>query len=139
MLKCFLVSLLLMPTALLAETVVATRTIRSHAIIGPNDVTIKPVESSGSLSEIRDAVGKEARVILYAGRPIRPGDVGPVALIERNQIVPLVFISGNIKISTEARSLGRGGEGDFIRVMNLSSRTTITGEISADGSVTVKQ
>ena len=139
MLKCFLVSLLLMPTALLAETVVATRTIRSHAIIGPNDVTIKPVESSGSLSEIRDAVGKEARVILYAGRPIRPGDVGPVALIERNQIVPLVFINGNIKISTEARSLGRGGEGDFIRVMNLSSRTTITGEISADGSVTVKQ
>ena len=139
MLKCFLVSLLLMPTALLAETVVATRTIRSHAIIGPNDVTIKPVENSGSLSEIRDAVGKEARVILYAGRPIRPGDVGPVALIERNQIVPLVFISGNIKISTEARSLGRGGEGDFIRVMNLSSRTTITGEISADGSVTVKQ
>lgn len=139
MLKCFLVSLLLMPTALLAETVVATRTIRSHAIIGPNDVTIKPVESSGSLSEIRDAVGKEARVVLYAGRPIRPGDVGPVALIERNQIVPLVFISGNIKISTEARSLGRGGEGDFIRVMNLSSRTTITGEISADGSVTVKQ
>ena len=139
MLKCFLVSLLLMPTALLAETVVATRTIRSHAIIGPNDVTIKPVESSGSLSEIRDAVGKEARVILYAGRPIRPGDVGSVALIERNQIVPLVFISGNIKISTEARSLGRGGEGDFIRVMNLSSRTTITGKISADGSVAVQQ
>lgn len=139
MLKCFLVSLLLMPTALLAETVVATRTIRSHAIIGPNDVTIKPVESSGSLSEIRDVVGKEARVILYAGRPIRPGDVGPVALIERNQIVPLVFISGNIKISTEARSLGRGGEGDFIRVMNLSSRTTITGKISADGSVAVQQ
>ena len=139
MLKCFLVSLLLMPTALLAETVVATRTIRSHAIIGPNDVTIKPVESSGSLSEIRDAVGKEARVILYAGRPIRPGDVGPVALIERNQIVPLVFINGNIKISTEARSLGRGGEGDFIRVMNLSSRMTITGKISADGSVAVQQ
>jgi len=139
MLKCFLVSLLLMPTALLAETVVATRTIRSHAIIGPNDVTIKPVENSGSLSEIRDAVGKEARVILYAGRPIRPGDVGSVALIERNQIVPLVFISGNIKISTEARSLGRGGEGDFIRVMNLSSRTTITGKISADGSVAVQQ
>jgi len=139
MLKPLIIPFLFFPTALLADSVVATRTIRSHAIIGFTDITVDPTESVGAISEIDDVIEKEARVMLYAGRPIRPNDIGPVTLIERNQIVPLIFLSGSIKISTEARSLGRGGEGDFIRVMNLSSRTTVSGKIGADGSVTVSQ
>jgi len=139
MLKPLIILFLFFPTALLADSVVATRTIRSHAIIGFTDITVDPTENVGAISEIDDVIGKEARVMLYAGRPIRPNDIGPVTLIERNQIVPLIFLSGSIKISTEARSLGRGGEGDFIRVMNLSSRTTVSGKIGADGSVTVSQ
>ncbi|MEM9126779.1 MAG: flagella basal body P-ring formation protein FlgA, partial [Pseudomonadota bacterium] len=43
-----------------------------------------------------------------------------------------------LSITTEGRALGRGAAGDRIRVMNLSSRTTVTGLIRPDGQIEVK-
>lgn len=137
MLKYILIMLALLGSAATAQSLVATRTIRSHAIITPDDVTLKDVVIPGSLTSLEDAVGLEARVVLYAGRPIRPGQVGPAAIIERNQIVMLVYARGGLRIMADARSLGRAGVGDFVRVMNLTSRTTVTGIVGTDGTVTV--
>lgn len=137
MLKYILIMLAFWGSAATAQSLVATRTIRSHAIIKPDDVTLKDVVIPGSLTSLEDAVGLEARVVLYAGRPIRPGQVGPAAIIERNQIVMLVYARGGLRIMADARSLGRAGVGDFVRVMNLTSRTTITGIVGTDGTVTV--
>jgi flagella basal body P-ring formation protein FlgA len=120
-----------------AETLVATRTIRAMAEIGPDDVTLMAGHTPGALSSPAEAVGLEARSVLYAGRPIRPGDVGPAATVERNGIVPLVFSRGGLTILAEGRALGRGAPGEVIRVMNLSSRTTVQGRIGPDGAVHV--
>ncbi len=122
-----------------ADTLVPTHTIRSRSVIAAEDVTLKPIDSPGALTKAQDAIGQEARVTLYAGRPIRPQDIGPAAIIERNQIVQLVFQRGELTIITEARSLGRGGVGDVLRVMNLGSRTTVSGKVRADGSIIVGQ
>ncbi|MGY6634264.1 MAG: flagellar basal body P-ring formation chaperone FlgA [Alkalilacustris sp.] len=120
-----------------AETLVSTRTIRATTVIGPGDVVIVPEHTPGALSHPDEAVGLEARVALYPGRPIRPGDLGPAAVVERNAIVPLVFQRGGLTIHAEGRALGRGAPGEMIRVMNLSSRTTVTGLIGPDGDVHV--
>ena len=37
-----------------------------------------------------------------------------------------------------ARALARGGGGDRIRVMNIASRSTVSGVIAPDGTVTVE-
>ena len=50
----------------------------------------------------------------------------------------LVFLKGGLRIATEGRALGRGSEGEIIRVMNLSSRTTVSGRIQSDGSIEVQ-
>lgn len=121
----------------LAETLVATRTIRAQTLITPEDVVHAAIETPGALREAALVIGQEARVALYAGRPIRPGDIGPAAVVERNQIVLLVFDRGGLRITAEGRALGRGAPGEAIRVMNLSSRSTVGGTISADGSVHV--
>ena len=131
----FILALLATPAA--ADTLVAARTVRSHAIITPDDIAVKDVVVPGALTFPEEAIGQEARVVLYAGRPIRPGDIGPAAIVDRNQIVRLIYQSGSLQIIADGRSLGRGGVGDFVRVMNLSSRTTVSGTIAADGSVTV--
>lgn len=120
-----------------AETLVAARTIRSQAILTPADLTVIAKTIPGTLDNSEQAVGLEARVVLYAGRPIRPGDVGPPALVERNQIVTLLYRRGALVIAADARAMGRGGIGDSLRVMNLSSRSTVTGIVQADGTVTV--
>jgi flagella basal body P-ring formation protein FlgA len=88
-----------------AETLVATRTIRAQAIIEPQDLTFAAVATPGALDDPSDVVGMEARVVLYAGRPIRPGDIGAPAIVERNQIVALVFRHGTLTIAAEGRAL----------------------------------
>ena len=120
-----------------AETLVAARTIRATDLIGPTDVVVVAGRQPGALSDPAEAVGLEARTALYAGRPIRPGDVGPAALVERNAHVTLVYRGGALSILAEGRALGRAAPGESIRVMNLSSRSTVTGIVGPDGRVHV--
>lgn len=120
-----------------ADTLVATRTIRAMAVIGPEDVALAPGSVPGTLDNASDALGMEARITLYAGRPIRAADIGPPAVVERNQIVPLVYQAGPLSILAEGRALARAGIGDTIRVMNLASRSTVSGRVRPDGTVVV--
>jgi flagellar basal body P-ring formation protein FlgA len=133
--RAILLSLLAMPA--MAETVVATRTIRAMSVLGPEDVAIVKGQVPGTLGSLTAVLGQEARVTLYAGRPIRAQDVGPPAIVERNQIVPLAYLSAPLAIRTEGRALARAGVGDTIRVMNLASRSTVTGRVREDGTVVV--
>ena len=128
---------LLLTNAASAQTLVAARTVRSQAILTPLDLSVIAKTIPGSLENPDQAIGLEARVVLYAGRPIRPGDVGPAAIIERNQIVTLLFRRGALTIAAEARALGRAGVGDMLRVMNLASRSTVSGTVRPDGTVMV--
>lgn len=129
--------MLLCASPTLAETLVATRTIPARSIIGPDDLLLRDVNVVGGISDPMLAIGKEARVALYAGRPIRTGDLAAPAIIERNQIIQLVYRRGGVVISTEGRALERAGAGDWIRVMNLSSRTSVTAQIQESGAAHV--
>ncbi|MBL3568959.1 flagella basal body P-ring formation protein FlgA [Rhodovulum sulfidophilum] len=120
-----------------ADILVATRSVRGQTILGPGDVAVIEGDVVGTLIAPEEAIGQEARVNLYAGRPIRVTDVGPPAIIERNQIVTLRFRSGGLVIAADARALDRAGVGDALRVMNLASRNTVTGFVAPDGSVVV--
>jgi flagella basal body P-ring formation protein FlgA len=120
-----------------AETLVTTRNIRANAILSSADLAVVDRQIPGMLSSKDQAVGLEARVSLYAGRPIRPDDLGPPALVDRNQIVPLLYRRGNLTIATDGRALERGAVGDILRLINLGSRSTVTGVVQADGTVVV--
>lgn len=130
-------ALLLLPAAAPAETLVAVRPIRAQQIILADDLAVIPGDSAGALRDPAAAVGKEARVTLYPNRPIHSGDLAAPALVDRNQIVILAYAAGPLLIRAEGRALARGGAGETIRVMNLASRSTVSGRIAADGSVTV--
>lgn len=133
----WLLLMLCLPFPALADTVVASRTIRAQTVLEAGDVVLAAGEVGGALSDPAQAVGQEARVTLYAGRPIRSGDLGPPAVVERNQLVPLSYVSGPLAIVTEGRALARGGIGDSVNVMNLASRSIVIGRIGADGMVRV--
>ena len=91
----------------------------------------------GALTDPDLAVGQEARIALYAGRAIHAADLGSAALVARNQTVSLIYQTGGVSILTEGRALARGGAGDVIKVMNTASRTTVSGVIGQDGTVSV--
>lgn len=128
----------LLADAAAADSVIATRTLRAGTLIGPGDVALAAGDHPGALRRPEAAIGLEARVALYAGRPVAAGDLGPPAIVERNQIVTLIYRQGLLTITAEGRSLGRGGAGDRLRVMNLASRTTVVGRIAEDGTLHVE-
>jgi flagellar basal body P-ring formation protein FlgA len=121
----------------LAESVVATRTLRPQTLIQPHDVTIVDADLTGALRDPALAHGLETRVAIYAGKPVRAEDLGAPTLVARNQIVALIYVAGSLAISAEGRALSSGAAGDTVRVMNLTSRSTVNGRIGPDGAVYV--
>ena len=132
-----LFALLLAHDAAAAEALTTVRAIRPATVIAQSDLAWMPSEERGVLADYSDAVGLESLVTLYPGRPILPEHLGPPAIVTRNQFVPLVFKQGNLLITTEGRALGRGAAGDWVRVLNTTSKNTVSGRISDDGRVVV--
>jgi len=129
--------LLLSAVPAAAESLVAAATIRSKTVIGPEHLALSPERFAGALSDPADALGLEARVAIYAGRPIRAADLGPPAVVDRNQIVTLVFHSAGLAIQTEGRALDRGAAGERVRALNLASRNNVTGIADEAGRIHV--
>ncbi|MCA0270494.1 MAG: flagellar basal body P-ring formation protein FlgA [Proteobacteria bacterium] len=121
-----------------ADTVVALRSLQARTVIAAGDVTLKPGTVAGAATRLEDVIGRETLVAVFKDRPVFAQNAGAPTLVERNQIVPLIFTSGTLLISAEGRALGRGGEGDLIRIMNTASRATVTGMVMPDGSVSVR-
>jgi flagellar basal body P-ring formation protein FlgA len=129
--------LMMFPCMASAESLIAVRTIPAQSIIAADDVSLVDAVMEGAVLTPAAAIGQEARVTIFAGRAVLEADLGPAAMVDRNQLVPLRFQAGALVIMTEGRALERGAEGDVIRIMNLSSRLTVTGRVMADGSVNV--
>ena len=125
--------LMLLPFPAFADSLVATRVIKAQTELTADDVTLVAMDIPGALSDAAAAIGQEARVAIYPGRPIRAVDLGQTAVVDRNQVVPLAYIAGGLTILTEGRALSRGGVGDVIDVMNLASRATVSAIIGVDG------
>ncbi len=121
-----------------AQTVVPIRPIRVHTMLVASDLTTVDEATPGALTDINAAVGREAKVTLYTGRPILESQIGAPAVVERNQLVRMTYVSGPLRITAEGRALDRAGVGEAVRVMNLTSKQTVTGAVAADGSVEVK-
>lgn len=128
---------LIMSSASHAETVIAARTIPAQSILQASDLAIIEQTVPGAIGDPAVAIGQEARIALYAGRPIRAGDLAAPAVVDRNEIIPLIYQGGVLMISTEGRALERASAGEFIRVMNISSRNTVTARIAEDGAAYV--
>ncbi len=137
--QIFALCLCLVANSALADVVTPVRTIRPGALISETDLDLKPGDRPGAFDRISDVAGQEARTALYAGRPISFDAIGPPALVDRNQIVSIHFETQGLMITTEGRALERGGIGDRVRIMNLSSRSTLFGFVQADGTIRVTQ
>jgi flagellar basal body P-ring formation protein FlgA len=135
----WLVLVMMMPTSVAAESFVALRTIPAKTVLAAADMTSVDAEIDGAVRDPAAVLGLEARVTVFAGRPILVEDFVAPALVTRNQMVPLIYAQGALMIVAEGRALDRGALGETIRAMNLASRTTISGVVTAEGAIRVGQ
>lgn len=123
----------------LADTVEALRVLQRGSIISPGDVTLTYGEAKrNEARSVQEVVGMEVRATVRPGRAIRKTDLRAPILVQRNQLVDLVYRSGTLSIRGEGRALRQGGTGERIRVMNLDSRIVVTGRVTSDGRVEVR-
>lgn len=128
-----LVGLIIFGNASLADIVVASRIIPANTVITADDLRLRPSGDGTTEIDLNTIVGMETRVALFAGRPIAMSDVGVPAVVERNQVIPLIFQSAGLEIKTDGRVLDRAGPGESVKVMNLSSRTIVFAHIDERG------
>jgi flagellar basal body P-ring formation protein FlgA len=130
---------LVLPMAATAESYVALRTIPAKTVLAAADMTSVDAEIAGAVSDPAAVLGLEARVTVFAGRPIIAADFVAPALINRNQVVPLIYAQGALVIVAEGRALDRAGLGETVRAMNLASRATVSGVVTETGAIRVGQ
>lgn len=136
---CLIGALTLLAAPAAAEIVVPVRTIPPQTVVLAEDLTLSDASVPGAASDLAQVIGLEAHVALYPGRPIRPQDLGPPAVVERNALVTLIYQRGNLLITAEGRALDRAGPGEVIRVMNTESRSTVSARLGVDGAAYVSE
>lgn len=119
-----------------AADVFAKRTLRVGTIIGPGDLQVRGADETGAVDEM---VGLELRRAVYAGHRVTGAHLGTPTLVRRNEIVAMTYRSGALGIRTEGRALTRGGQGETVDVMNLSSRQTVRAVVTGPRRVEVQR
>lgn len=133
----WLILLILLSAPVQAESLVALRTLPAQTVVTEADVTLVQAQIDGALTAVAPALGLQVKTTVYAGRPLRPENLGQPALVDRNQTVTLVYAAGGLIILAEGRALARGAEGEVIRAMNLASKTTVSGRVDGQGRLVV--
>jgi flagella basal body P-ring formation protein FlgA len=128
---------MLFTNSAIAQAVVPIQTIRARDLISAEVLEIRDLDARGATTELNQVIGMEARTALYPGRRIFARDLTMPATIARNSVVALVFVQGGLRIKTEGRALERGSVGDYLKVMNLMSRSIVIGLVMPNGSVEV--
>jgi flagella basal body P-ring formation protein FlgA len=122
------------------ETAVLTRPLARGEIVRQADIVTerRPKTEIGS-DVARDPariVGLSVRRALRAGQPLRHADLMRPELVQRNENVTLVFEAPGIMLTSLAKALETGAEGDLISVLNVQSKRTVHGVVTGPGIVT---
>lgn len=84
-----------------------------------------------------DLVGMVPRRPLRAGEPIRGNDLAKPILVEKNQIISVVYSAPGVTLSMRGRAQSSGSKGETIRVQNLSSKRFIEGTVTGPAQITI--
>lgn len=118
------------------------RAIARGDVVRASDLRLQDVPFSRTLGtptllENADIIGQAARRSLRAGAPLNPDDLAAPLMVERQDLVTLVYRHGALALTVRARAMDDGAEGQSIDVMNLQSDRIVRGIVAGHGLVHV--
>lgn len=122
------------------EVTTLTRTLVRGEIVRTADIVVerRPKAEAGELAgETGRVAGLATRRALRAGQILRSADLMRPELVQRNENVTLIFEVPGIMLTSRAKALESGAEGDTISVVNAQSKRTIQGIVTGPNTVTV--
>jgi flagella basal body P-ring formation protein FlgA len=124
-----------------AEALVLARSLKRGELIRKSDLISerRPRAELGDdrIGRLDLAVGLAAQRALRAGQALKQSDLMKPELIQRNEMVTLVYEAPGITLTMRGKAIEPGSEGDAVSVVNLESKRTVQGTVTGFGRVTV--
>ena len=125
----------------LVNVPVLSHTMRPGDIIGEGDIEWSRIRASRARRRVildpARIVGKTPRRLLQADKPLREGDVRAPIVVDKGSLVTLALHTERMVLTVRVKAIEDGAKGQIIRVINMRSRKTIEGIVTAPGVVTV--
>ena len=123
------------------EVAVLTRDIERTEMLKSSDVTQErrpKAEVTGEAATRDRAVGMQLRRPMRAGTPIRVADIAKPEFVQRDQNVTIIYQVPGLYLTTRGKAIESGAEGDTVNVLNVQTKRTLTGVVTARGQITVQ-
>jgi flagella basal body P-ring formation protein FlgA len=123
------------------EVAVLTRDIERTEMLKSSDVVLErrpKAEVTGEPASRDRAVGMQLRRPMRAGAPIRVADIAKPEFVQRDQNVTIIYQVPGLYLTTRGKAVESGTEGDTVSVLNVQTKRTLTGVVTARGQVTVQ-
>jgi flagellar basal body P-ring formation protein FlgA len=123
------------------DAAVLTRNVERSELLKSSDLIIErrpKAEIGGEAATRERALGMQVRRSMRAGQALKVADLAKPDLVQRDQGVTLIYQTAGLYLTTRAKALDNGTEGDVVSVLNLQSKRTVTGIVTARGQVTVQ-
>lgn len=90
-----------------------------------------------TVTDAGELLGMSPKRTVAPNRPIRSNDLQRPVMIDKGDVVTMVFRAGGLTLTASGRAVESGGRNGVIRVLNERSRLTVEARIVAPGQVVV--
>lgn len=123
------------------EVVVLAHAVERGAVLRDGDIDIerRPRAEVGreAITDRDRVVGLAARENLQAGRLMRSVDLMRPEIVQRNEMVTLVYELPGVMLTVRGKATEGGAQGDVISVLNEQSKRLLQGVVTAPGRVAI--
>jgi len=125
------------------EVPVLTNTLRKGMVIGARDIEMISVREDEIRHDIAisadDLIGMTPRRVVLPGKTLQMNDLQAPLIVERGDIVTMIFDHGGMRLTAKGKALEDGAKGDLVRVSNSSSNRNVEATVTAHREVLVRK
>lgn len=126
----------------LVQIPVAKNPIMIGKKIGPDDLTMTNIRLErlhGSiLTNKQDLIGMVAQLSILPHQPIQNRQVKSALMISKNALVMMQLKTSDMAVATQGKAMADGRKGEFIPVMNMSSKKVLQGKVIDENLVEIQ-
>ena len=121
---------------------VAVSHIKKGEPVSETSIQIEEREISRDLSQMvtdpRDIIGKQAKVDIAKGEVITINSAETMTLLNQGDVVNIVAESNMLRVAVKGVVRDKGGKGELVKVLNVSSNKVIHAKIIDSNTVKVE-
>lgn len=121
-------------TTPMVKVAVLRHTAMPNTVLSQEDLTEISMPKSAVRSNIfysmNELIGMSAKRTLAANQMISKNDITPPILVKRNELITVVYQNGLVRLSTKARALDNGSQGDMVTLENTTSKKPFQAKIT---------